>query len=199
MALRKEKPRWKDPRSEFLYAAGGVFLYDSNGVWVVQEDASSEYTPKRHAATYTDIGGRYEVNDCNIYETIRRELYQETYGTMDVTTSMIRNIDKMIIFGRTSEGRTIFYTEVCPSGREHISGAYLSVIVNLDESNFPKPNPEEFDKQRKLTYEAVPRGYKLDKDNHKQIRIVQIPLAVLKSNASPVKISFRLQQLLNHF
>ena len=67
--------KWKHPKLHCLISAGGILPIDKNGFWAVEETGGK----------LSDIGGRYEVTDCDIYKTITRELSEETYNTVEIT------------------------------------------------------------------------------------------------------------------
>jgi len=76
-----KKSSWYDPSSGRNFSAGGVLLYDDyddEGFYLLGE------TRTKDDIMYNDIGGKYTIEDCTIWQTIRRELYEETYGLVDV-------------------------------------------------------------------------------------------------------------------
>ncbi len=94
-----EKLRWLNPVTNDLVPAAGILFYSSDSFWVVEEkikftDIRGKYflssEADRGASEYNDIGGKYSSDDGNIYATIRRELYEETYGMIDVLVSDIK-------------------------------------------------------------------------------------------------------------
>uniref|UniRef100_A0A6C0LYX4 Nudix hydrolase domain-containing protein n=1 Tax=viral metagenome TaxID=1070528 RepID=A0A6C0LYX4_9ZZZZ len=72
--------KWKSPEG-YLLAAGGVLLLDGDGAWVVSEQGK-----------YTDIGGRYDFNDGDIYATIAREFREELYNTAEISYFDLKNV-----------------------------------------------------------------------------------------------------------
>lgn len=79
--------KWTDPDTGHSLSAGGILFYDEVGIWVVGEKEHGELK-------YSDIGGKYEYEDGNIWTTIRRELYEETYGCCDVLSGDIVDLSK---------------------------------------------------------------------------------------------------------
>ncbi len=79
---------WYDALAKNKYTAGGILFYDDHGVYLISERNSKNY----NVLEYTDVGGRYEPQDGCIWATIRRELYEETYGTIDCTVAYIKNL-----------------------------------------------------------------------------------------------------------
>ena len=83
----KKKPCWNDPVTGRHFSAGGILLYDTQGLYLVGETSNS-------GVVYSDIGGRYIPEDGNIWATIRRELYEETYGVCDLLTKEVIQFSK---------------------------------------------------------------------------------------------------------
>jgi hypothetical protein len=79
---RKPKYRWQDPISGYGISGGGIIFYDEEGMWIIREN-------NKHGPIFTDMGGKYEVEDGNIYATISRELSEESYHTCELTYSQI--------------------------------------------------------------------------------------------------------------
>jgi len=83
----RKKFRWHDPDTGYTLTAGGILFYDDQGVWVIGEK-------DKNGIMYTDIGGRYAFEDGNIWVTIRRELYEETYGICEMLTRDVMALSK---------------------------------------------------------------------------------------------------------
>lgn len=81
------KYKWVDSHTGHTLSAGGILFYDESGIWVIGEKEHGEII-------YSDIGGKYEYEDGNIWNTIRREMYEETYGCCEVFSHEIVSISK---------------------------------------------------------------------------------------------------------
>lgn len=91
--MRKKPPtkiKWIDEEGRTLYAGGIIFtdtLDGDEGIWTIIERDSSGYV-------HTDIGGRYDFNDGDIYATIARELREELYNCVELKYSTIKSLPK---------------------------------------------------------------------------------------------------------
>lgn len=79
-----KKHRWHDGEGREL-TAGGILPYDDTGIWVIGEK-------NRDEVVYTDIGGKYQYQDCDIYKTIAREFGEELYHSSDLTREQVMKI-----------------------------------------------------------------------------------------------------------
>ncbi len=130
----------KEPRylytpqdSDISYCGGGIILYDNNGFWVVNEKDG-----------LTDMGGKYHYNDGDIYGCISRELAEETFHTIEITSSVLRTISKKItllksskdVLGNPKTYMCIFVhldhlsTERCNIDREQFHAARIETLKN---------------------------------------------------------------------
>jgi len=71
------KFRWYDGKGRHL-TAGGLLPYDGGGVWLIGEMGRSE------DVEWTDLGGKYEYGDGDIYKTIAREVGEELYHSSEL-------------------------------------------------------------------------------------------------------------------
>lgn len=62
--------------------AGGILFYDDNGLYLISEDKRAQ---GRNVLEFTDFGGRYSRDDGDIYQTIVRELAEESYLSICIT------------------------------------------------------------------------------------------------------------------
>lgn len=85
--LRPEKKRfrWHDGNGRQL-TAGGILPYDDSGIWVVGE------MKKNGDIEYTDPGGKYKFEDCDIYTTCSREFGEELYQSSTISREAVINI-----------------------------------------------------------------------------------------------------------
>lgn len=84
--IGKKRARWHDPQGKQL-TAGGILPYTEDGIWVIGET-------KGNKIVWTDMGGKYEPEDCNIYATISREANEELYHSVHITPENIKNISE---------------------------------------------------------------------------------------------------------
>jgi hypothetical protein len=168
MAVHQRKFRWRCPDGN-EYAAGGIVFYDEEGLWVVAEVS-------RMGLEYTDIGGKYVFEDCNVWEAIRRELYEETYGTIDVTTSTIRAASETSVKMMDGKGNPHYICIVAPTS---ILGTQL-------------PDPDAFDVARMQVLKENPH---VAITQYKQVKLVKLPFDKLRGGEDVV-FSVRLKTML---
>ncbi len=82
-----EKFRWDDGQGRQL-SAGGILPYDDDGVWVIGEKVRDEII-------YTDIGGKYQYQDGDIYKTVAREFGEELYHSSNITREQVIDISNI--------------------------------------------------------------------------------------------------------
>ena len=80
-----QKCRWNDNYGNKL-SAGGILFYDDKGIWTVGEKNSKD------EIVYSDPGGKYNYEDCDILKTIVRELSEETYNTIEITRLQLKKV-----------------------------------------------------------------------------------------------------------
>jgi len=85
---KKIKHFYLDENKEQI-TAGGVLFYNSEGIWVISEKCRKK---GEDTIEYTDIGGRYHYDDIDIYQTISRELNEETYFSIEYKRSELIEI-----------------------------------------------------------------------------------------------------------
>ena len=85
----RKKFYWHDQNLQL--SAGGLLPYDENGVWLISEE-------KNGNVEWTDPGGKYRFEDCDIYTTIAREFNEELYCSTDLTRGGVK---KLLKSGRT--------------------------------------------------------------------------------------------------
>tara|TARA_R100000750_G_scaffold3774_1_gene3022 strand:- start:608 stop:1177 length:570 start_codon:yes stop_codon:yes gene_type:complete len=66
-------------------SAAGILPYDAKGIWVIGEKG-------KNVILYTDMGGRYDYHDCDIYQTISREFNEELYHSVEITRSQMEEL-----------------------------------------------------------------------------------------------------------
>jgi hypothetical protein len=139
----QKKDYWVDPKTGYHFTGGGILFFDDVGIWTVGEMQGG-------TIEYTDPGGRYNYNDCNIWGTIRRELWEETYGMCDLTTSQIESFtsgtDQPIVYvnGHTDQP------------------VYLCIVARLPKNMVLRE--DEFIRRRDITVgqnpDTPPKNYK---------------------------------------
>lgn len=148
----------------YNFCGGGVVLYNDNGLWVVSETCGNK-------VEYTDIGGKYNYNDGNIYACISRELAEETFHTIEVPSSVLKNVPKI----------EKILTEKFKS--------YLCLFIHTDALDI-KIDRKEFHRARN---ETVNNNFDC-KHLYKQIDLIFIPYKDLEENRE--RFSYRLKKLL---
>lgn len=83
---KRQRCGWYDSVLKKRFTAGGILFYDEEGIYVVDE-----------ARGYSDFGGRYAYEDGSIWATIRRELYEETFGGCDLLVKDIEDMVGMVV------------------------------------------------------------------------------------------------------
>lgn len=86
---------WKPPDDPHYIAAGGIIICDrqkdgeveKDGIWVLIEKSR-----RGSGLEYTDIGGKYDWNDGDIYATISREFREELYNTDEISYRTIKHL-----------------------------------------------------------------------------------------------------------
>lgn len=108
----QKKYRYHDDNGKQL-TAGGILPYDDNGIWVIAEKK------KNGEIEWTDPGGKYKVEDCDIYTTIAREFCEEVYHSDSLSRKDILSL---------SEKNTPTYV----NGHMNLP-VYVCYIVHTDE------------------------------------------------------------------
>lgn len=145
------------------YSGGGVILYDENGVWLVKE-------LERGKIVYTDIGGKIQSCDKDIYDCICRELEEETYHTIVVDRNELLRACKI----------------------ERVLKTYLCLMIHTSSLNV-KPDSEKFLKKMYLFDESIPGSPTEEK--YKQLGLIHVSFNDLMNKK--INISSRLNKLLN--
>lgn len=175
------KKQWHDPVTGYKLSAGGILFYDDEGIWVIGERIGSEIE-------YTDIGGRYNPNDCNIWTTIRRELEEETYGMCDITTSQIKTFISPSGGESTSTPRSgVIYIE------GHDQQPVYVCIVTKTPSNITL-REDLFSRLRDITISENPD---MPSTFYKPVCLKKIRYSELKNDK--FRLSFRLKKILTQF
>lgn len=83
----QKKFRYHDGHGRQL-TAGGLLPYDDTGVWIVCEKKKGKDTE------WTDPGGKYKFEDCDIHTTISREFCEEVYHSTSLTRQDVIKISE---------------------------------------------------------------------------------------------------------
>lgn len=166
-----KKYKWVDSITGHSLSAGGILFYDDTGIWVVGEKDHGEIV-------YSDIGGKYEYEDGNIWTTIRRELYEETYGCCEIVSQDIISLSQK-------------YPPVYVNGHKKLP-VYACLVVPITETlSFPNftLDPEIFTERRSKT---------LIENSDVPVDYYPCVLTKLtyKSLKTQPKLSYRLQRIL---
>lgn len=106
-AGKKQRARWHDPRGKQL-TAGGILPYTEDGIWVIGEKQN-----QGDKIVWTDLGGKYEPEDCNINVTISREANEELYHSVHITPENIKKISEthkeVYVFDQNNEPVYVCY------------------------------------------------------------------------------------------
>lgn len=170
--VKKNKELWYDPEKDAKISAGGLLIYDDNGIWLIKEK-------KKNKITYTDPGGRYRFEDCHIHNCIIREFNEETYF------SFCLNMNVCDIF------------EDCVYVYSHGKPVYICYALHIDDiSPFLK---RELDS--KLFQENRDSVFLFNRDTpenfYTSLKYEHIDYDKIRSNFN--KVSYRLKEILKSF
>jgi hypothetical protein len=179
---KKKKPSWDDGYGRNL-SAGGILFYDETGIWVIGEKTKS-------GIEYSDFGGSYNRDDGDIYQTISRELTEESYLSIDITR---RQLMDMVLskLGQPRISRGVYKTYVNNHANEP---TYICFIV-------PVWHAEQYGIQISQTKFIEGYNYIINHnaDNSDYYRIAELrhlPYHDLIDNFT--SLSFRLRKILKH-
>lgn len=98
--------------------SGGLLIYDDKGIYVIKEfHLNKEFE-------YTDPGGKFNIDDCDIIKTISREFNEETYFTFEITSNMLNKL-------LNEKKARMIYT--CPNNEK--KNTYACILVELKYLN----------------------------------------------------------------
>lgn len=83
----KTRFRWHDGEGRYL-SAGGILPYNEEGFWVILERRGIG------KIEWSDIGGKYEFEDCDIWTTIAREFGEELYQSCVLSRKDVKAFSK---------------------------------------------------------------------------------------------------------
>lgn len=169
-----------------LFHAGGLILYDSNGVWLIKEYYKETYK-------LIDPGGKYCYQDCTIFNTILREFHEETYFSIPLYATTLQ---------RLIDSNKANFVYVCPD--VNCKPTYACLLVDLTNLGiYESPNityASIFEKaatcfleNRNLALKSnpdVPQHY------YSSFELVYVPYSDF--NANFPTFHFRLKQIFLH-
>lgn len=172
---KKRRPAWRDPRGNML-TAGGILFYDDDGIWVIGE-------MEKGTTVYTDMGGKYEFEDCSIYGTITRELREETYDMCEITVKQLKALAKssVPVYVNGHHGQPVY---ICyPVHLRTLSE--VGVEIKFDDSEFKRSRLETI-----FTNPTIPPHF------YNSIEIRHIKFEDIENEKFP--LSFRLQRIMRY-
>lgn len=125
----KTKFRWNDGNGRYL-SAGGILPYNEEGFWVILERRGMG------KIEWSDIGGKYEFEDCDIWATIAREFGEELYQSASLSRSAVKSFSK--------ESKIVYI-----NGYKKLP-VYIGLCVHIDIMGVVF-SPEKFLKKRNKT------------------------------------------------
>ncbi len=180
----KKKFRWHDGNGRQL-TAGGLLPYDENGIWVIGEQK------KNGSLEWTDPGGKYKFEDCDIYTTISREFCEELYHSTELTRSQVIKF--------ASHNSPIYVNGYCS---RPVYVCYTVPLNELQEEGI-NMNPALFAQYRCNTLNSNPD---VPRDFYSSIELRHINFTELarelyknyQSKTSSFTLSYRLKRILRY-
>jgi hypothetical protein len=193
-SYKKEKFRWINPETGDHLSAGGILFYslkDPGVFWALEETCKKGFvsldssTPRNAVTEYNDIGGKYSPDDGNIFATIRRELYEETYGLIDILVSDIKRFSDKYGSKRVlnHKGECVYICICVP----------IDDIVNASTRGTSRLEEDEMDAKFSLlrdnTIKQNPKAV------YKPLKLVKLKFDPAPAEREP-KLSYRLSTIL---
>jgi hypothetical protein len=173
---RKKKYRWIDPQSGNTYSAGGIMFYTNDSLWLIEEKNGKNNV-------LTDIGGKYNIDDGNIWTCIRRELEEETYGLCDVRTSDIIHLS-------SESSNTGVKCVIVTDHHKNAMTSYMCIAVPVNMAPLGVVlDPEEYDRRREVYIKQNPDAAA---NYYKPLKLVNLPIDKLHET----NLSYRLRRIL---
>lgn len=178
---KSRKFRWHDGKGRQL-TAGGLLPYDGEGIWLVGE------MDRNGSIAWTDLGGRYEFEDGDIFKTIAREVGEELYHSSELLRRDILYFSKR-------------YSPIYVNGHRKIPVyvCYPVPISELSKRGFIL-DPELFEERRQEVLKSnpmVPPSYypsvELKYFSYAEIR------RSLRGDPKCLTLKFRLRSILRQF
>lgn len=170
----KNKHWWG--RGENTIAAAGILVCDKQdnekGIWVLIEKSR-----RGSGIEYTDMGGKYDYNDCHPSVTIHREFGEEVFHTAEISVSEVRKL---------MSNETSIY--LWPRGK------YMCLIVN--RKDLPCPIELNDANVREARKSALNNNPMTDSNMYRTEGIKFIPFSKLKEPEILNNISYRLMNIL---
>lgn len=169
---KSKKFRWVDDYGRHL-TAGGILPYDDDGVWVIGEQ-------DKHGITYTDVGGKYQFEDGDIFKTIARELGEETYHLCDLSRTEIVGLYKK------NSHKTVYV-----NGHQN-KPVYMCVVVPRSELNGCLDNDKFVEERARV----VTRNPDVPPEYYNSVCIRHLTWDDI--NSGEFKLSYRLKRILRY-
>lgn len=133
------KIKWVDEKGRNLYAGGIIFtdrVKDEDGIWtIIESDASG--------LVHTDIGGRYDFNDGDIYATIARELREELYNCLEIPYSKIRDLpDSARVYTFGHQKQPVYLCMVVSAEEMGVKDILPNIDIQKARSEIVAHNPD---------------------------------------------------------
>lgn len=192
LCLSDDMPNAHRKKDAFLdecgyISAGGILFYDNEGIWMISESCSK-------GINFTDFGGRYSKDDCDIYQTISRELFEESYTTIDIPrkdllTILFKNPSPLL---NDKSETNVGVHKVYVHGHDN-QPAYKCFIVhtNLMKGYNIDISTETFEEGRNYTITKNPNT---PSRHYKVCGLYHIPFERIKD----IELSYRMNKIIKH-
>jgi len=169
----QKKFRWHDGHGR-QFTAGGLLPYDDEGIWVIGEKKT-----KDTEIEWTDPGGKYKFEDCDIYTTILREFSEELYNSSNISRECIIHIKNT-------------HTPTYVNGHQN-KPVYICYIVHVRELEKygVTLNPRMFNKYRE---KALSENPDVPSEFYSSVKLKHI----LFDDIEVVNLSYRLRRILKY-
>jgi len=170
--VKKNKECWYDPDKNANISAGGLLIYNDEGVWLIKE-------MKKNKINYTDPGGRYRFEDCHIHNCIIREFNEETYFSFNLSLDVKSIFDDCVYV--YSYGKPVY---MCYMIRSEDISSFLQ--IELDTSIVLERREEILENNKDL-----PENF------YTSLNYDFVTYEFIRSNFD--KMSYRLKRILKSF
>jgi len=133
------RKRYFYPLKNNNFKAAGILLYDDNYIYTILEKVKNKFV-------LNDMGGKFTMEDFDIYQTAAREFCEETYFTIPLTYFTLKTLEK-------NDELTKIYTGF---NKKKQSCQYLTFLIEIDK--LEKVENFKFDKL--IIKEEIEQKYK---------------------------------------
>ena len=116
------KFRWHDGEGRKL-SAGGILPYDKGGVWVIREKNKDN----SKITEVTDMGGKYQFEDCDIFGTAAREFCEELYYSTLISRDDVELFSHTPVYINGHDRRPAYVCYLIGVEELEACGAFLSI------------------------------------------------------------------------